>query len=207
MTEQEIKDILICHLLSSSTGIEALIATSAEINLKIADDCIAQSHQISKEARDIQKMAIETKPNLGLMDITNVESGGLPIPGGSPESFLEIYDKMIKAVGFLIDNYNKMDWGNLILKLTKIVVQDFQMTLIKRRRAYKELMTSGNQFAVDPADFNIMKVTFDMICRAIMGHEFYEKFKKEVNQVNLILQKLQFQLASFTTEIKPGTEN
>lgn len=203
MTEQEIAVILNGWLLKNDSKELALMLAYESVQTGILGELLLNV-DIDEEAKKKLKMLIGLKIRMCLMGVPEEELGeeGSPIPGGSIESFLEIYAKTNQVIDFLINNHDKMNWGSLPQQVTKQTLENLRQTMTLRKRAYEESAVSSSQFIVDSADAGFLRIIVDMACRAIMGHEIYKRFISEVNRTNSILQQLQIQLMPVSAQTK-----
>lgn len=196
MTEREITDILNGHILSADHAESALLSAYQDVTLRILGRLI-KNLGLNDEDKEMLAMIVKTKCMLGLIDVANVESGGTPIPGGSQESFLNVYGKSMVAINFLITNYDRMNWSNMAQQLTPKILRELSQKMKSHKLLYLQLLNSNYQFTVDSEDPKIINAIFSMGCRVMMGSDTYKVFMAEVNQAYELLRKLQVKLMVF----------
>lgn len=189
MNKQKIKEIFANHFMNSGGKPIGLVAVGAQIEaVKIVLHSLPKEQQPEASHMLIMELVIEAKSSLSVETVGY--AGETPVvlyPGGSPEIFLDIYQKFTTIIKFLSDNLENLKIGPHLSKklLRKNLDQMLDMTCERLNQ-----LKNSSDWSSSKDEVTLISSFLNIAMQIILGEETLAKFGEKANFVKQTLQEI-----------------
>lgn len=192
MEEKKIKEIFAKYLLNlGENGVELAVAAALCEAAKMSLCSLLKSEQIEERHLAIMELAIEARSGLCVETFINRGEITALVPGGSPEAFLDIYNKFDAIIKYLDINLENLKFGPLLSK--EAVRENLnQLSAIVNSR-HEQLKSDGG--GVSNADeTRNLSYLLNVAMQLILGEEIFGKFGTGIESIKIVLEKMKGEL-------------